>query len=78
MSNPAVEATSIIEEIADLLQAPRGKRGLAIVLVEQNLEFIRRLSDRVLIIQKGRITSQVAPEDLGDPDLVAELVGMSR
>ena len=32
------------------------KRGLAIVLVEQNLEFIRRLSDRVLIIQKGRIT----------------------
>jgi len=78
LSNPAVEATSIIEEIADLLQAPRGKRGLAIVLVEQNLEFIRRLSDRVLIIQKGRITSQVAPEDLGDPDLVAELVGMSR
>jgi len=78
LSNPTVEATSIIEEIADLLQAPRGKRGLAIVLVEQNPEFIRRLSDRVLIIQKGRITGQVAPEDLGDPDLVAELVGMSR
>jgi len=78
LSNPAVEATSIIEEIADLLQAPRGKRGLAIVLVEQNLEFIRRLSDRVLIIREGRITGQVAPEDLGDPDLVAEFVGMSR
>jgi hypothetical protein len=34
----------------------RHKRGLAIVLVDQNLEFIRRLSDCVLIIQKGRIT----------------------
>jgi branched-chain amino acid transport system ATP-binding protein len=56
----------------------RHKRGLAIVLVEQNLEFIRRLSDRVLIIQKGRITGQLAPDDLGDEDLVAEFVGMSR
>ena len=54
------------------------KRGLAIVLVEQNLEFIRRLSDRVLIIQKGRITGQLAPDDLGDEDLVAEFVDMSR
>jgi branched-chain amino acid transport system ATP-binding protein len=69
---------SIIEEIAELLQTLRGKRGLAIVLVEQNLEFIRRLSDRVLIIQKGRITGEVAPEDLRDPDLVAEFVGLSR
>jgi branched-chain amino acid transport system ATP-binding protein len=56
----------------------RHKRGLAIVLVEQNLEFIRRLSDRVLIIQKRRITGQLAPDDLGDEDLVAEFVGMSR
>jgi ABC-type sulfate/molybdate transport systems ATPase subunit len=42
------------------------------VLVEQNLEFIRRLSDRVLIIQKGRITGPLVPDDLGDEDLVAE------
>ena len=69
---------SIIDEIAELLHAQRHKRGLAIVLVEQNLEFIRRLSDRVLIIQKGRITGQLAPNDLGDEDLVAEFIGMSR
>ena len=69
---------SIIDEIADLLHVQRHKRGLAIVLVEQNLEFIRRLSDRVLIIQKRRITGQLAPDDLGDEDLVAEFVGMSR
>jgi branched-chain amino acid transport system ATP-binding protein len=48
------------------------------VLVEQNLEFSRRLSDRVLIIHKGRITGQLAPDDLGDEDLVAESIGMSR
>jgi amidase len=48
------------------------------VLVEQNLEFIRRLSDRVPIIQKGRITGEVALEHLSDQDLVAEFVGMGR
>jgi ABC-type branched-subunit amino acid transport system ATPase component len=64
---------SIIDEIADLLHVQRHKRGLAIVLVEQNLEFIRRLSDRVLIIQKGRITGPLVPDDLGDEDLVAEV-----
>ena len=68
---------SIIDEIIDILLGLKGKRGLTIVLVEQNLEFIRRLSDRVLIIQKGRMTGEIPPDHLGDDDLVAEFVGMS-
>ena len=67
---------SIIEEIIDILLRLKSKSGLTIVLVEQNQDFIRRLSDRVLIIQKGRITGEVAPERLGDPALVAEFIGM--
>ena len=31
------------------------------ILVEQNLDFIRRLSDRILLIQKGRITGEIPP-----------------
>src|SRR5258707_728119 len=61
---------SIIEEIIDILHGLRAKRGLTVVLVEQNLDFIRRLSDRVLIIQKGRITSEVPPAHLADPELM--------
>jgi branched-chain amino acid transport system ATP-binding protein len=68
---------SIVEEIIEILHALRQKRGLTIVLVEQNLDFIRRLSDRVLIIQKGRITGEVEPDQLADPELVAEFVGMT-
>jgi branched-chain amino acid transport system ATP-binding protein len=68
---------SIIEEIIDILLALRTKRGLTIVLVEQNLDFIRRLSDRVLIIQKGRMTGEIPPDHLSDDELVAEFVGMS-
>ena len=68
---------SIIEEIIEILQKLKAERGLTIVLVEQNLEFIRRLSDRVLIIQKGRMTGEIPPDHLKDDDLVAEFVGMS-
>ena len=42
----------------------RDKSGLTIILVEQNLDFIAALSQRILIIQKGTITGQVQPDDL--------------
>ncbi len=68
---------SIIEEIIDILLRLKNRSGLTIVLVEQNQDFIRRLADRVLIIQKGRITGEVPPDHLGDPALVAEFIGMA-
>jgi branched-chain amino acid transport system ATP-binding protein len=67
---------SIIEEIVERLRSLRDRRGLTIVLVEQNLDFIRALSQRVLIIQKGRITREMTAEHLADPDLVGEFVGL--
>ena len=67
---------SIIEEIVERLTMLRDRRGLTVVLVEQNLDFIRALSERVLIIQKGRITREVTAGHLADPDLVGEFVGL--
>ena len=67
---------SILEEIVDTLKALR-ERGLSLVLVEQNLDFIAALSGRVLIIQKGAITGELSPQDLKNPETVAEFVGMS-
>ncbi len=68
---------SIIEEIAETLQTLRARTGISMILVEQNLEFIASLSDRVLVIQKGRITGELRPDQLADPSVVAELVGMA-
>jgi branched-chain amino acid transport system ATP-binding protein len=48
---------------------------LAVILVEQNLDFIRALSDRVLIIQKGRILREVAPAVLDAPAIISEFIG---
>ena len=67
---------SIVEEIVEILKALQARRKLTVVLVEQNLDFIAELSQRVLIIQRGQFTSEVSPSQLSDPDLVGEFVGM--
>jgi branched-chain amino acid transport system ATP-binding protein len=68
---------SIIEEIVETLRRLREKTGLTMILVEQNLDFIAALSQRVLIIQKGMITREARPSDLGDPGLVGEFIGVT-
>jgi branched-chain amino acid transport system ATP-binding protein len=56
---------SIVEEILEILIGLHRHQGLAIVVVEQSLDFIRRLSDRILLIEKGMIMGEVLPEALG-------------
>ncbi|NYT25136.1 ABC transporter ATP-binding protein [Alcaligenaceae bacterium] len=55
---------SIIDEIVDKLKEIRVRLGLTIVLVEQNIDFIRQLSDRVLLIHKGTIVQEMRPDEL--------------
>ena len=57
---------SIIDEIVDQLQALRQRHGLTVLLVEQNVDFIRALSDRVLLIQKGAIVNEFNVDALTD------------
>jgi urea ABC transporter ATP-binding protein UrtE len=57
---------SIIDEIVDQMKALRQRRGLTILLVEQNVDFIRALSDRVLLIHKGTITNEFSVDALTD------------
>ena len=65
---------SIVDEIGDTLLRLRQSRGLTVVLVEQSIEFIGHLSDRVLVIQKGAFTREVARE--GIAALADEFVGI--
>ncbi|MEX2518121.1 MAG: amidase [Paracoccaceae bacterium] len=67
---------SIIDEIIDLLKALNARSGVAIVLVEQNLDFITALSDRVLLIQKGAITGEISGSEAADPALIEEFTGL--
>jgi branched-chain amino acid transport system ATP-binding protein len=68
---------SIIDEIVETLQRLRGNSGLTMILVEQNLDFIAALSQRILVIQKGRITQEVKPDDLHQASLMGEFIGIN-
>ncbi len=57
---------SIIEEMIEQIREQRDQRGLTVLLVEQNIDFIRALTDRVLVLQKGMIVGQAAAADLTD------------
>ncbi len=66
---------SIVQAMAKRIRALRATRGLAVLLVEQNLDFIRALSDRVLLIQRGRIVRELPVAELDDAALQHEFVG---
>jgi branched-chain amino acid transport system ATP-binding protein len=68
---------SIIEEIAETLHAIRRRRPVTMVLVEQNLNFIATLSDRILILQKGEVTREIPPDVARDRSMIDEFVGMA-
>jgi branched-chain amino acid transport system ATP-binding protein len=67
---------SIIEEMIETLQKLGRQRSLTILLVEQNLNFITSLSQRVLILQKGMIIREVPPDVAKDRAMMEEYVGM--
>jgi branched-chain amino acid transport system ATP-binding protein len=69
---------SIIDEIVETLRRLRDKSGLTMILVEQNLDFIAALSQRILMIQKGTITREVRPSELDDASLVGEFIGITE
>ena len=66
---------SIIEEMGETLLALRDRRGLSLLLVEQNFDFISDLSDRVLVLERGRITGELGKADLSDPSKVDQFLG---
>ena len=66
---------SIIDEIIELLQQLNKRTGISIVLVEQSLDFITALSDRVMLIQKGSITGEISGSEASNPALIEEFTG---
>ncbi len=57
---------SIIGEMLELLRGLRTRSGISVLLVEQNIDFVRLLSDRVLLMQKGSIVREFPASELSD------------
>jgi branched-chain amino acid transport system ATP-binding protein len=66
---------SIVQAMIERFGALRQKHGLAVLLVEQNLDFLRACADRVLMIHRGRIGRELSRDALRDPSLDQEFIG---
>ncbi|EEX13927.1 amidase [Citreicella sp. SE45] len=68
---------SIIDEISDTLKQLTKASDTTIVLVEQNLDFITGLSDRVYAISGGVLERPIPKEQLTDSRAVSEFMGFA-
>jgi urea transport system ATP-binding protein len=60
---------SIIKDIGRAIRYLRTEAGLAILLVEQYLDFCRELADRVYVMDRGEIVFSGTASDLDRPDV---------
>jgi branched-chain amino acid transport system ATP-binding protein len=67
---------SIVQEMEAKIAAINRARGLAIVLVEQNIEFAAALARRVYVMEKGRIAREISPEHVMDEDIVRDYLAV--
>ncbi|MDR5886429.1 ABC transporter ATP-binding protein [Vreelandella janggokensis] len=66
---------SICDEIIDTLKLLRERKGLTVVLVEQDIEFLTALSDRILVLDKGTLIEEIDPRQSTSQDIAERLVG---
>ena len=60
---------SIIKDIGRVLELLRSQGQMAILLVEQYLDFARGLADRLAIMDRGQVVLSGRPDELDDADV---------
>jgi ABC-type branched-subunit amino acid transport system ATPase component len=52
------------EQLGDALRRVRSERGIAFVLVEHNVEFVLGLSDRITVLDFGKLIAEGTPDEI--------------
>lgn len=60
---------NIVEQMGELCLRLNREQGLTVLLIEQNLDLIMTCAHRCLVMEKGSITSTIAPQDLENPEV---------
>jgi len=66
-------APKVLEEIGSAVKRMRDERGLACLLVEQDVPFALSIADRVLVMVSGRIVADLDPQELRDGERLREI-----
>jgi urea transport system ATP-binding protein len=57
---------NVVEQIEEVIVRLNKERGITVVLVEQNVKFARRASNRFVLLEKGRVVANGAIGELTD------------
>ena len=66
---------SIVQEIGTILASLRARQGLAMIIVEQNLELVLDVADRILVLERGRVIDEMSA-DVVRGGALTDLLGM--
>ena len=57
---------SIVERIGELLRSVSSELGIAVLVVEQNIDLARQVAHRAIVLEKGLIGTELSREELMD------------
>ncbi len=67
---------SLIEEIGQTLSRLRKDAGLALLIVEQNLDLVLDVATRIAVMERGRIEREFNVQEMGTTGALVEALGM--
>ena len=62
---------NIVQDIGLIIRRLREEERLTVLIVEQNLELIRAVADRCVVMDKGAVVGELQPGELSDPEAAA-------
>jgi amidase len=68
---------SIVQEIATVLSSLRREQRLSMLIVEQNLELVLDVANRIVLVERGQITRELDAAAIRG-GAIAELVGLGK
>lgn len=67
---------SIIEEMIETLKRIQNEHQLSILLVEQNLDFLTGLCDRLVVLERGHVIDELDQAAMNTPGRLASFTGL--
>lgn len=60
---------NLVQQLGVVIQRLQDEEGLTVVIVEQNLDLIRAVADRCVVVDKGTIVAQLSANEFANPDV---------
>jgi urea transport system ATP-binding protein len=67
---------SIVQQIGTFIVELVARKGIAVLLVEQNVDLIQTAAHRAYVLEKGRVVAKLEREDIRDTERLTEFISV--